>query len=245
MSGYRRAALTRSDQGVFEGRYLFHLHTRYTDGELTIPEYFEFARQADVDRLVFLEHIRRNPTYAAAGFAAEVKSCSATAGVPASIGFEAKLLPNGTLDIDERDREMADVIGIAEHGFPDDFDLLRRSLDRVFEALRPLAGEKETVWVHPGLWMKRRGVLAERAADYRQMIVCALQCGIRIERNLRYGLISPTELMSLGHLDTIIGADAHRPEDLARWRDLAEAGFDGRHRALHPACTPSEVVSTR
>jgi hypothetical protein len=51
----------RSDP--FTGRYLFHLHTTYTDGKVAVPQYFDLAQRTRLDRLIFLEHIRAQPGY--------------------------------------------------------------------------------------------------------------------------------------------------------------------------------------
>ena len=98
----------KSEVWPFQGRYLFHLHTTSTDGELTVRQYFEYASQQRIQRLIFLEHIRRNPQYDVEAFVGEVKENSQRCRIPAVVGFEAKLLPDGRLDI--LDRHAAETI---------------------------------------------------------------------------------------------------------------------------------------
>ena len=116
---------------IFVGRYLFHVHTPYTDGEISVAGYFDHARRLGFDHIIFLEHIRREPKYDVAAFAEEVRRTSHERGIRATLGFEAKLLPAGRLDISDEHIAIAEVVGIAEHSFPDDFALLRTAFETV------------------------------------------------------------------------------------------------------------------
>jgi histidinol phosphatase-like PHP family hydrolase len=144
---------------IFNCKYLFHIHTVHTDGFLSVRDYFDFAGSVGIERVIFLEHIRRRPTYDTAEFARQVRECSAASGIPACVGFEAKLLADGRLDIAPEAIELADVIGIAEHGFPPDFTLLRDAFSRAVEDCRDLVYCKEIVWAHPGLWLKKDNLI--------------------------------------------------------------------------------------
>ncbi|MFZ0880585.1 MAG: PHP domain-containing protein [Candidatus Acidiferrales bacterium] len=77
---------------------MFHFHTTYTDGALTIRDYFEFAARTNTESLVFLEHIRATPAYNVDAFVSGVRQIRDTTGMKAAIGFEARLLPGGTRD---------------------------------------------------------------------------------------------------------------------------------------------------
>src|SRR6266536_2153733 len=104
----------------FAGLALFHFHTRFTDGLSSIDDYFKFAQGNRVEQLVFLEHIRRNPRYSLVDFLTQIRECERVYEIPGFVGFEAKLLPEGTLDASDEHLALAEVIGIAEHGFADD-----------------------------------------------------------------------------------------------------------------------------
>ena len=193
------------------GRVLFHCHTDYTDGQPTVADYLRWARERSVERVVFLEHIRRAPSYDVAAFVAEVRAASERHGVPATVGFEAKVLPGGALDITVEHAALADVIGIAEHGFPDDAALWRPSLAAAFA--RWGAGEQVAVWVHPGLWLKKTGRLATHRDDYLALLRLAQRHGVYVEQNQRYGLL-PDDLVGAVRPELFVrGADAHRLED--------------------------------
>jgi histidinol phosphatase-like PHP family hydrolase len=206
----------RSEHGPFTGRYLFHLHTDFTDGRLTVQQYFEYASRHEIGRLIFLEHIRREPTYDVEAFVAQVREISVNAGIPAMIGFEAKLLPDGRLDISDTHLAMADVVGIAEHSFPDDLCLLQGALKTAVDRYTERPPDQAIVWVHPGLWFQKRGLMPARDAECASLIQYALNKGVLIERNTRYHLIPERLLPSVPLQSLVHGVDAHRWEDLPK-----------------------------
>lgn len=197
----------------FTGRYLFHLHTSYTDGKVSVRQYFEYAARKGLERLIFLEHIRAHPGYDVQQFAREVNECSAEFGVPSLVGFEAKVLPGGALDIAEEHVALAEVLGLAEHGFPSDYGLWYSSLRAALETCAANWRDKLLVWVHPGLWLKKNGLLQVHEQDYRKLVGLAQELGVKVEWNLRYGLL-PKQLHEAVQPGCLVcGADAHGLED--------------------------------
>ncbi len=196
---------------LLRGRVLFHCHTHHTDGQPSVADYLRWASERDVERVIFLEHIRREPSYDVAAFVEEIRAESERWGVPATVGFEAKVLPGGALDIAAEHAALADVIGIAEHGFPDDAALWRGSLAAAFATWG--AAEQTAVWVHPGLWLKKTGRLDSHRDEYAFLIAFAQRHGILIERNQRYRLLPDGLLDTVTPEMLIRGADAHRLED--------------------------------
>ncbi|MBV8552857.1 MAG: hypothetical protein JOY54_16295 [Acidobacteriaceae bacterium] len=204
---------------IFTGRYLFHFHTRHTDGELSIEDYFTYARNARVDRLIFLEHIRRQPTYDVEKFASEVIQASQRFGIDAVLGFEAKLLPEGDLDISDEHFTLAKVIGIAEHRFTADITLLQDALCRTIDRYRVAAGDTSLVWVHPGLTFLKSGVNPVDNPIYESMIRWARGEQLLVEQNLRYKLVPESALQIVENAGVVLGADAHTAADLELWAD--------------------------
>jgi len=201
----------------FTGRYLFHLHTDLTDGRLSVRDYFDHARRLGVERLIFLEHVRRTPSYDVSRFVAVVREHAEAYGLPAFIGFEAKLLPDGGLDIGDEDLDRAEVIGIAEHGFPDDPAVLEAAFLGAVDAYRRLA-DKAIVWVHPGLWFRKRQRVPDAEPTFRRMLDYARDAALFIEKNLRYDLVSDTILAEIPVERVVVGADVHSAADLECWR---------------------------
>lgn len=196
---------------LLRGRVLFHCHTHWTDGQPSVADYLRWARERNVERVVFLEHIRRDPSYDVAAFVAEIRAESERHAVPAVVGFEAKVLPGGALDIAAEHAALAEVIGIAEHGFPDDAALWKASLATAFATWG--AAEQTAVWVHPGLWLQKTGRLESHRDDYAFLLDYAQRQGILIEDNQRYRLL-PNDTLDAVQPDLLVrGADAHRLQE--------------------------------
>ncbi len=200
---------------LFRGRVLFHCHTHHTDGEPSADDYVQWAAEHDLDRVVFLEHIRRAPSYDVAAFAEEVRAAGERHGVPVTLGFEAKVLPGGSLDIAEEHLVLAEVIGIAEHGFPDDLDLWEESLRTAFE--RASALSIPAVWVHPGLRLRKWHRLDAERSRYESLLEAAQDAGLLIEQNARYRLVSDAALPLVRPSFLVRGIDAHRLKDVERF----------------------------
>ncbi len=200
---------------LFRGRVLFHCHTRHTDGQPTVGAYLQWAAAHRLDRVVFLEHIRREPSYDVVAFAGEVRAAGEEHGVAVTLGFEAKVLPGGELDLAGEHLALAEVIGIAEHGFPDDLDLWERSLRAAFDRAGGLP--IPAVWVHPGLHLRKGHRLGTERARYEALLGAAQDAGVLVEQNARYRLV-PGDALPLVRPDRLVrGIDAHRIEDVERF----------------------------
>jgi histidinol phosphatase-like PHP family hydrolase len=208
-------ALTKSE--LFSGRYFFHAHTPLTDGKLTLDEYFDFAAACRIDRLIFLEHIRRNPTYDVTRFASEIEAASRRFGIEAVVGFETKLLPDATLNISPENFAIAQIVGIAEHGFPNDLPLLEDALIRAFARYHSLDPAKPLVWVHPGLTFRRAGFDPLAHPGYKLLLTWAEEMGLLLEKNLRYGLLPDEAISDFNLSQVVVGADAHTADELKAW----------------------------
>src|SRR5207245_4018650 len=113
-----------------------------------------------------------------------------SAGVEPVVGFETKLLPDGSLDISDTHLRMASVIGIAEHGFQNDVSVLRSAFVKAVADYPRQWRNITFVWVHPGLWFTKQGRIADSNPTYTEMLTAALACGVLIEKNLRYGIVT-------------------------------------------------------
>ena len=203
---------------LFQGRYLFHFHTQHTDGKLTARNYFEWAQAQGVQSLLFLEHVRREASYDVPAFVEEIRELEQRFGIRARIGFEAKLLPDGTLDISPEHCALAEILGIAEHGFPNDEELLQTAFQRAVSKLPELFPHCCLVWVHPGLWFKKRGIERSTSKACLSMLQQAQDSGIFVERNLRYDLLDKALLPAVAEELRVLGADAHTADDLRKWQ---------------------------
>jgi histidinol phosphatase-like PHP family hydrolase len=192
---------------------------------MSVKDYFDYASRSGVTTLIFLEHIRSEPSYDVYEFAAQIKECANAYKIEAVVGFEAKLLPDLSLDISEKHRALARVIGLAEHRFPNDRRLLEASFRKAVDNCRSLTPDKAVVWVHPGLWFKRRGIAPSREPEYLSMIEYAQGAGLLVERNLKHDLIPEQMMRYVEPNQMVIGADVHNLEALRVWQEQAALGW--------------------
>lgn len=198
---------------VRSGRYWFHLHTNATDGTLLVSDYVARAALAAVPALIFLEHIRRCPSYDTQAFVSTVRRECARDGITGLAGFEAKLLPDGNLDIADADLMRADVIGIAEHGWRGGPAQLEETLLRCIARYQPSC---PLVWVHPGSSQPRFRPGQDLSEAYVKLLRVVSGLGVWIERNIRYQLPSRDVCDSLPSGCIVTGVDCHTEEDLRR-----------------------------
>lgn len=201
----------------FTERTLFHLHTTLTDGELTIGDYFQFAAEHHVERLIFLEHIRRQATYDCRAFAQQVQQYADSTGVPAMVGFEAKILADGELDIAPEALEVCQVVGIAEHGDRLTWPELQTSLRQIARRYPRDYPGHTFVWVHPGLYLHRQRQLASHQTEYQALLLEVSAAGLLIEQSARYQLVTEATRRLLPQIPIVAGVDAHRRADLQAW----------------------------
>lgn len=196
-------------------RYIFHVHTGYTDGQSTVGDYFEWAAPRGYEAIIFTEHARADISYDFGAFLDDIEDAGKRfPWITAVAGAETKLLPGGRLDISDDVSSMVRVIGIACHSFPGDIGLYERS----FEALLKSGGYDGhiLVWVHPGRFLKRLGLLDGNTERLAALVRMAARKGVFIERSLREGLPPGRALKGIPPGMVVTGCDAHSTGELER-----------------------------
>ena len=194
-------------------RYLFHLHTFYTDGKLSVEDHFRFCTENGVKTLMFTEHVRKELKYSFRDFVAEIKACGKKySEVNYLIGAEAKILPGGGLDIPEEILNDISLIAFACHGFPDNTNLWFDSFSKLFEDKR--WKNYYRVYVHPGRFLQKRNWLEDHTPLLEKLIQKAISEGVYVEQNKREML--PPASIILPSDKSIVGFDIHRKEDFEK-----------------------------
>lgn len=202
-------AITQEEfKALLKKRYLFHLHTTYTDGNINVQDYFEFAIDHNIKTLIFTEHVRKNLDYSFNLFVDEIHEKSKQyPSVNAIIGAEAKILPDKQLDISDDIYDKIDLLAVACHGFPENVDLYFDVLHHVLSQRR----EKVTVFVHPGRYLKKRKI-NNQYLSLQIIIDEAVVQGIYIENNKRENL--PDRSVNIPEENEITGFDIHGEKEL-------------------------------
>lgn len=130
----------------------WHIHTSYTDGNNSVFEYCEKAIEVGIPLLTFTEHVRKNLNYDFNSFLNEVEKAREEFDLIILSGCEAKVLPNGELDVEEWILREVDYPIFAFHSFPEDIDIYAESLKSV------LRNGYVNAWAHPGIFLSRNSL---------------------------------------------------------------------------------------
>lgn len=205
--------LARFRKILKEGKYIFHIHTNYTDGMSSVVDYFEYAQKNGISNLIFTEHVRKELSYNFDDFFNDIKVAEKRfTNVEAIIGCEAKIIPGGELDIPQSILSKIEVICIACHSFPDDVGLYVETLEKIFKDKH--LKDYVRVWVHPGRFFKKRNKLDENKNILEELISIALSKEVFIEQNLKEDLPPLNVLERVPYDKIVVGYDAHSVTDL-------------------------------
>lgn len=204
-------------RNIIQKPYVFHLHTRYTDGRLDAVDYFRFAQDNSVKTIIFTEHVRKELKYSFEEFTREVKETQKDFhDIDVIIGAEAKVLPGGDLDICEEVLNNIELIAFACHGFPDDKELYEDSFNKLFSDSRWKSYAR--VFVHPGRFLKSRGWLNDNHNLLSRLIDKAISEEVFVERNKPEKV--PPENLLIPDEWKIIGFDIHTRKGLEDYKNF-------------------------
>jgi len=200
--------LSEKFENLLKSRYIFHLHTNYTDGLSSVEEYCLWASRNGYDAIVFTEHVRKKMSYDFYNFLLDIENARRKfPDMCVWVGAEAKILPCGELDIPDEILPKIEIICFACHSFPKDIDLYEKSFKRVFSDAR--WENHIRVWVHPGLFLKRLGVMNDYLHLLNGLISRAIREDIIIEHNLKYELPPMLVIKNIPQSRLARGLDAH------------------------------------
>jgi len=191
------------------GKYFFHFHTNFTDGKSSFEEYCNFAEKEGFRVLIVLEHVRKTLSYDFNQLISAIEEQRRERNLELLVGVEAKVLPDGCLDVGEDVLRLVDVVGIAEHGFLGDASALSKALIKAFNTYK--SERYVIVWVHPGTKLLKLENSSMKL--YTETIQIAKNLGIFIEHNLRYQLPPDDVLSKIAKNSKVIGFDAHSIAD--------------------------------
>jgi histidinol phosphatase-like PHP family hydrolase len=176
--------------------YLFHLHTWFSDGELSVEDYFVEARKRKIQYLFFTEHVREHDmSYDFSDYVDSINYHSKKYEIKGFVGVEAKVMYDGRLNCPSVLSSCVDIILLADHGFNKWDDHYKAAMTTCFSC--PYDKEKQVrVWAHP----LRKG---NDPGMFTELALVARKYSILIEYN---------ELSKKG----VVGSDIHTREELDR-----------------------------
>ena len=212
------------------------LHTTWTDGQATILEILQTARERGLGALAFTEHVREDTAWFP-DFKTEVLSAAgAFDDIRVCVGCETKAMDDqGRLDVSQSVLDACDIVLGVVHRLPDGkggyLDFKQLSFEETAEiefrlSLGMIAKAPIDVLGHPGgMSLRRHGRFPEKY--FRALMTSTLERRIAIEINSSYLVDMPAFLALCEEINPYvsIGSDAHRLSELGRCRDqLLELG---------------------
>jgi len=189
----------------------WHIHTGYTDGKNTIDEYCARATQLGVPLVAFTEHVRRELSYDFEKFLSEIEAARERYDLIILSGCEAKVLPDGTLDVEERILKRVDYPVFAFHSFPS-------TQERLVSALRTsIRNPYMNAWAHPSTFFNRWEP-HDMSAELDDIFEILHQFDVLFEINKKYDDLPPLarERASTRRGGNVRGSDCHSIEQLIR-----------------------------
>ena len=186
----------------------WHIHTNYTDGNNSIVEYCQKATEKGIPLLAFTEHVRKELGYDFNAFLDEIEKAREEFDLIILSGCEAKVLPNGELDVERWILKEVDYPIFAFHSFPKDIDLYISCLKEIL-----MNGHINT-WAHPGVFLAKYGLkLAEN--DEIEIFKLMRKHDVLFEINRKYKVISNTwlDLAEKYGVNKVNGNDIHSLDD--------------------------------
>ncbi len=190
----------------------WHIHTIYTDGKSTVEEYCDKAVALGLPLLAFTEHVRKSMTYDYSKLLAEIDVAREKYDdLIILTGCEAKVLPDGTLDVSDDILYNVDYSIFAYHSFPKDQKLIINTLDSIMN------NYPVNAWAHPGYFLKKTD-LTIPDEDLLNIFLNLKRKDVLLELNNKY-LLPDIEWISLAqklNVTTVRGSDCHTHLDLKK-----------------------------
>lgn len=186
----------------------WHIHTKYSDGMDDIKDYCQRAVDVGIPLVAFTEHVRKNLTYDFHSFLEDIESAREEFDLIILSGCEAKVLPDGNLDVDEWVLKAVDYPIFSFHSFPDDLQLYVQCLKTA------LKDPYVNAWAHPSTLSGRRVDLPD--IELQEIFRLMRENEVLLEINRKYEL--PIEkwlqMAKIYDVKTVKGSDIHRIEDM-------------------------------
>jgi len=159
----------------------WHVHTNYTDGRNSVDELCKKAQSIEIPLVAFTEHVRKDLTYDFSSFLNDVDRAKEQYDLIILSGCEAKVLPDGDLDVDPDILKEVEYPIFAYHSFPKNIDVYVDSLKYI------LKNKYVCTWAHPGAFLKKYG-LELPVKELETIFTLMNKYDILLEINKKYGV---------------------------------------------------------
>ncbi|MCB9554681.1 MAG: PHP domain-containing protein [Deltaproteobacteria bacterium] len=219
-------------------RWECHLHTRYTDGKMTVAQAVDRAIEIGLERLIFTEHTEdykaQSPDWFRA-FAADIERARARVGDRLTIilGLETPAIDfEGGLDLSEEMADRVEYVLGAAHRYPHLDGRVRdlshaQGIELETRTLRALIDNPQVHAIaHPGATCEK--YCGPFPLDrFEELVGRAVEQGVGIDLNARYHRREHFAICSRLGARILPGSDAHIISEIGKCLDWLEGVRDG------------------
>lgn len=187
----------------------WHVHTSYTDGHNSVDDYCKKAVDLGIPLIAFTEHVRKNLDYDFSSFLNNIDEAKDKYDLIILSGCEAKVLPDGYLDVDDDILKEVNYPIFAFHSFPEDLNIYLESLYTVLE------NRYVNTWAHPCAFLQKKKLeLSDNELD--EIFSCMQKKEVLLEVNRKYSLPSERwiNLAKAHNISFVCGSDIHHLNSL-------------------------------
>lgn len=187
----------------------WHIHTNYTDGKNTVYEYCQKAVEVGIPLVAFTEHVRKQLSYDFSAFLDDVDKAREHFDLIVLSGCEAKVLPNGEIDVDDSILKDVDYPIFAFHSFPN-------SIDTYLDSLRSVLKNKQlNTWAHPCAFLEKKGLEIPHE-QIIEILNTMKRRKVLLEINHKHGVPSLKwhDLAKMYGVCLVKGSDVHNVESI-------------------------------
>ncbi len=108
----------------------YHIHSTFSDGENTIDEIARYCAEKNIKEIAITDHVRESLSYDFSEYLAAIEKARKQYNISIIKGIEAKILPDGKLNMPSTIIDKVGLIIGAIHGWPEDI-----SFEKAYEFL--------------------------------------------------------------------------------------------------------------
>lgn len=188
----------------------WHTHTDYTDGKNSVYEMCKTAEKLRIPLIAFTEHVRKELSYNFSQFLEDIeKAKKEFSNLIILSGCEAKVLPDGSLDVDENIIKKVDYPIFSFHSFSGNKEVYIKALEKAIK------NKYVNTWAHPKTFFDRV-TLSEK--ELVEIFTLLRKNKILFEMNRKYEISERyLQYAEKFKVSLVRGNDIHSVSDLIKY----------------------------
>jgi len=189
----------------------WHIHTNYTDGKNSVFEICETAEKLKIPLVAFTEHVRKKLEYDFDSFLRDIEEAKEKySNIIILSGCEAKVLSNGSLNVDKEILQKVDYPTFAFHSLPyEDAESCKEILKKIIK------NKHINTWVHPATFLNKIHLKKE---EIEEIFMLLKKYKVLFELNRKYKLSNKYVSFLKKYSSLLVrGNDIHSISDMLKY----------------------------